>query len=344
MAYFHFSTRTKKILLAAAFAVSLSACSVLKVGYSLAPTLINWQLSGYVTLDEQQHAILDQHVNRLHEWHRNSQLPLYADFLDRLNNRLHAGGPFTTDELMRFRRELSPAWRALVDQTALVLADVTLTLSDAQFTQIEDRIASDHRALRKRHAHLSAPERLENRTDVWQECMKYFFGELSELQQARISHGVAAMIDPGPWWEHRETRLHKTLAMMRESAAKRPPRDQVIQTVRRRMLSYGTSRDQAVQRRIDQALSESLELISQFLNTATPTQLTHARKLFARHAQDLRELARISTTKVNPNPLLFGRHLFGMAGLARNMGPLLPMHFTTVDKDDRSSARTVAQR
>ena len=62
----------------------MSACSAVKIGYSQAPALAYWYLDGYADFTDAQSLQVKGDLNRLQAWHRQTQLPAYADLLHKL--------------------------------------------------------------------------------------------------------------------------------------------------------------------------------------------------------------------------------------------------------------------
>lgn len=65
----------------------LSSCS-LRWSYNLLDWLVAWEVSEYVSLNREQKKQLNKSVDDFQRWHRKTQLPLYADFLQHLESQL----------------------------------------------------------------------------------------------------------------------------------------------------------------------------------------------------------------------------------------------------------------
>ena len=106
-------------------ALSLGACSAIKLGYNQLPDISYWWLDGYVDVREPQVTRLRDEIARLHAWHRQTELPRYASLLDNL--ALLATGParvLTCDTVPHASNEISVvepmarALRELMEETA----------------------------------------------------------------------------------------------------------------------------------------------------------------------------------------------------------------------------------
>lgn len=79
--------RSFNIVILIASCLLISSCS-LRWSYNLLDWLVAWEVSEYVSLDRQQKKQLDKSVDNFHHWHRTTQLPLYAEFLQQLESQL----------------------------------------------------------------------------------------------------------------------------------------------------------------------------------------------------------------------------------------------------------------
>ena len=87
-----------------AVVVMLPACSVIKITYNQAPELLYWYFDAYVDFTGAQSPLVKAELNRLHAWHRQTQLPGYTLLLQ--------------DAQRKVRGDLSPS------QACVIFADV----------------------------------------------------------------------------------------------------------------------------------------------------------------------------------------------------------------------------
>lgn len=87
-----------------AVVVMLPACSVIKITYNQAPELLYWYFDGYVDFTGAQSPQIKADLNRLHAWHRQTQLPGYILLLQ--------------DAQRQVRGDLNPS------QVCVIFADV----------------------------------------------------------------------------------------------------------------------------------------------------------------------------------------------------------------------------
>ena len=90
------STRIGGIILALAFALGLSACSAIKLGYNSLPNLAFLWLDGYVDFSDDQQPLVRDELARLHAWHRQQELPRVLELLARMEQM--TPGEFTAQQ------------------------------------------------------------------------------------------------------------------------------------------------------------------------------------------------------------------------------------------------------
>ena len=67
--------------------LALAACSAVRVAYDNGPSLAGLWLDRWLDLDRQQEAALEPALQRWFEWHRASELPVYAERMGRWRER-----------------------------------------------------------------------------------------------------------------------------------------------------------------------------------------------------------------------------------------------------------------
>ena len=55
----------------------INSCGLVKTVYNNAPEALGWWLDGYFDFTQTQKSILNPALHRLHDWHRQNQLPSY---------------------------------------------------------------------------------------------------------------------------------------------------------------------------------------------------------------------------------------------------------------------------
>lgn len=116
----------------------MSGCSV-KLLYNNADRLIRWEVSDFVDFDKAQRAYFDGQLAHVLYWHRQTQLPMYAELFASMPQRALEG--ITTDEFAALA-QTAEGWGAEIEERALPLAtQILLSLSAKQRQKLPVRLA-----------------------------------------------------------------------------------------------------------------------------------------------------------------------------------------------------------
>lgn len=280
-----------------------TACSMVKIGYEMAPTLARWEISEYVTFDGAQQVMADQRLEHLHEWHRSTQVPGYVAWLSRAAQRLEplaradAAGPdgqirpalaIDADELAQWRLQAFGYVEPMFLATARPFAELALTFTAAQLDEIERALKKRNDELQSRYAVSDQRKTQDRRVERWQERLEYFLGPLTEKQQARLDRRVRALPAFTGWWESRLERQREAMVLLRQLSAEQPDLETAEREVRSMFRRWGQSRQAMARPQAGGTVHRSDQIIADMLAIATPAQFAHARKLLAGFAEDLR--------------------------------------------------------
>lgn len=176
--------------------LALGACSAVRLAYNQADRLLAWKIDDYVDLDREQQALFRQIFDGIWRWHRQTQLPAYAGELEALAQKADGDGLGRAD----FDALLAQVERyadAINEQLQPLYVQILPTLSEAQLTQIERRLADElaARVEAREDSEKAAPgKRLQSRIEDW-------IGRTTPAQQELIADwaGAGQATDP-QWW------------------------------------------------------------------------------------------------------------------------------------------------
>lgn len=286
------SRRPGRWLLILTLSVLLSACSMFRIGYNMAPTLLDWRISRYVTFNEAQQEIVDENLVALHEWHRKTQLPAYVAFLDQLTDRLSASDVRPgIDDLTRWRRQMMQAWNALPPVLSPAVADVVLTLSSGQLDQIKRQLVVDDARTAERYQQDASPAaQTEARMQRWQERAEWFLGDLTLTQKARLEERLKVAPSSSHWLKNRTLRRQQGFDLIRKFVTERTSRKQAVEQLHQWLSSYGRASAAANADPRQSSAHYADETMAQILALATPTQMRHLVSKLNGFATELRSL------------------------------------------------------
>lgn len=124
--------------------LTLVGCSLTQTAYNRADWWALREIQRYVTLDPEQRVMTRAALSDFHQWHRDTQLPRYADALDEASDALSEplSAEAWTSWLERLEQLLSDSLQPLPERAAPLIAQ----LSDAQIEEFWERFQARREA------------------------------------------------------------------------------------------------------------------------------------------------------------------------------------------------------
>lgn len=226
--------RVKTLIIGLLFLLAgplLSGCSALRLGYGNGSQLAWWWVDGYFDFSREQAPLVKKGIDRWFEWHRYTQLPVYAEFLAQARQRVtEPTTPALACALQDRVRELAePA----IERAIAEFADVVPGLAEPQFKHLEQRYAKSNDEMRADFLQADPDERLRESTKRAVERLERIYGSLGDAQLKLLSTVVAnSPFNPEAWLAERQRRQRDTLATLRKLVADKPEREARIAALR----------------------------------------------------------------------------------------------------------------
>jgi hypothetical protein len=280
-----------------AFAVLLVGCSVLRIGYSQAPTFAYWWIDGYVDLNGEQSLKLRERLDRWFEWHRRVEMPRYAALLARAQREVMEP-TLTTAQLCAWRDEAQRRLDAALDEATPAFSELMLSLSPEQIGHLERKLAKDGDELKRDFAQPDKAERAKVSFKRTLERYENLYGTLDEAQRTKLGQLLAASpFDADRWLAERERRNSGLLTMLTTVAAAgrdaTPAQAQAqaqaaVRVLAERALRSPRPEYRAYQERLTQ---ENCALAAAMHNATTTAQRQYARDKLKSWENDVRLIA-----------------------------------------------------
>ncbi len=284
-------------IIGVAFALLLVGCSVLRIGYSQAPTLAYWWIDGYVDLNDEQTPKLREAIDRWFEWHRRVEMPRYAALLARAQREVMEP-TLSTAQLCAWRDEAQRRLDAALDEATPALGALMASLTPEQIRHMERKMAKDGEELKADFAQPDKAERAKGAFKRTLERYENLYGKLDDAQRAKLAQLLAASpFDAERWLAERERRNSGLVAMLNNvSTAGRdatPAQAQAqaqaaVRVLAERALRSPRPEYRAYQERLTQ---ENCALAAAMHNATTPAQRQHARDKLKSWEEDVRLIA-----------------------------------------------------
>ena len=179
-----------RFFLLAISALALAACSTTRLAYDNADTVLRFMASSYLDLDAAQSDDLTPRIVRFLQWHRSSELPVYAALLRSASRRAAEG--ITAEDVAWGLANVRLRYRRLAAKAAEDAAPVLATLASAQLAALERKLAEDNEKFAKKFLSSDDKERRRAQLKRMLERFRDFAGELTPEQEARIERFALA--------------------------------------------------------------------------------------------------------------------------------------------------------
>jgi hypothetical protein len=182
------SFRIGRWLAAALLVGSLAGCGTQFV-YNRLGWLTHYYLSSHVSLDGSQSSELRANLREFFVWHRRTELPRYASFLDRF--AAAAGGPLTREQLESGSGEIESFVRASITHGAPDAARWLDGLRPQQLDELFANLEKKEQESRKEHCSVEPAKRREKSVERFIENVEDWTGRLRRVQRELIAERLA---------------------------------------------------------------------------------------------------------------------------------------------------------
>jgi hypothetical protein len=279
--------------LALGLTACLSACSLVVTGYNNAPQLLmaTW-IDPHLDLTAAQSRQTKADLTQVLAWHRQQQLPLYADWLVRMQQL--APQQVQAEQVCRLADEIRDSLKPLAAQMETPLATLALSLQAPQLDTMKARFDKDNSTWRQDwKLDGSSQDRLEVQTEKGQKNAERFYGKVSKAQQAQLRLlAQSSGFDAERTYAERlrqQTDMLQTLQTIGTAQRNLTTARPTVRDWLQRSLNTPDEDDAAYLKK-RQALN--CQAAAQFHNSTTAEQRANAVKVLKAYEADVRELMR----------------------------------------------------
>lgn len=123
------------ILISCLTMLMLTSCSSRQLGYRYAETLISWQAGNYVSLTDEQTALLREETDKFLQWHAETQMPGYHQLLNDIY-RLLQTPEIEAETIAGYSDEMALYWQQIREQLIAPSVRLLQSLSDEQVIEL----------------------------------------------------------------------------------------------------------------------------------------------------------------------------------------------------------------
>src|SRR4030095_16894885 len=184
--------RILRLFAAVALAAMASGCAMVQTVYSHLDTYAAYKADEYFDLDPLQKQDFRARFDRLHDWHRQQQLPEYAAFLAQIEARLQKQP--TREDVIWITEGLKSRYRIMVRRATPDAAAVLATVRPEQLKPLQRQWDDDNRKFAREHRLKAGPEeRKRARAERALDEIRKWTSNLTAEQEQRITALTDAM-------------------------------------------------------------------------------------------------------------------------------------------------------
>lgn len=265
--------------------LGLSACTT-KMAYNFLDWAIEWKVQRLVKLHGEQKLMTKRAIKDFHQWHRATQLPQYAEYLQQLQKRLNAG-PWTGEEIHAETDKIQLLVDLSVERALPDAAEVLATLSDAQVKELLASVAEERDEYKEDYVDISERKRQKK---YYKEFLKHaqdWLGPLSSAQKKQIEKWSESL-QPFETLNLQQQKIWEdTLA---EILVKRADKNALLEELKGLMFHRTDNWQPELEQILDYNQKISYELVAELLNGMSEQQRKHLNKKISEYVKLLGEL------------------------------------------------------
>lgn len=266
-----------------------SGCSMLRVGYGHFDSVAAWMAHDYFDLNADQRDLFAQRFERLHAWHRQNQLPEYAQFLSDIQSRARRG--LRETDVLWVVDGFRQRYARIAIRGAADAADLLATLTPEQIESLRQQLDKDNRKfLREHRVNDSAAERRKVVRERMLSQLRDWVGSLNDIQEARVT----ALLQTMPLVDklRHEDRLRRQREFFVLLEIRNGDRTAFAQRLRDWLEHWEAERSTEQKRLFDESWKKRAELYAAVDHMLTPAQRQHLQHRLQDYIDDFRDLSK----------------------------------------------------
>ena len=273
------TTRTA-IALMAVIALFFSGCSSVRLAYGHLDWWMDRTLNKYLDLDGAQEDLLQQRVDEFHRWHRQTQLPRYADYFEELAATVDSADA-NPAQLDAIEQQVDTFWHSSVTMLSDLMLPILVQLDQKQIDQLAENIEEEREESLKKWEKAQRKREKEFRKQA-----ERWLGDLTDAQEAMIDRQVASTtFDP----KRRDAQRQLWSDTFLDALRNKP--DGYQKKLRQLLVDPQDLWPEDYRKMQDQLRDQARALAVEILESITPEQRTHLKTTLLEYAADFRHLA-----------------------------------------------------
>ena len=182
--------------------ILLTGCST-KFAYKNADWLAYWYVDDYVSLNETQEDLLDEHLKTWLDWHKNSELPAYIADLKQIRTDIEQGN-ITPSRIIYHNDKVIEHWHSMRTKIVPDLVSLAPSLTEKQVNILFEELAKQEKEKQLKNAKLSEKKRRKRWFTRVENSLENWLGDITSSQHKMVkSLYLAQSPTPQLWSDYR---------------------------------------------------------------------------------------------------------------------------------------------
>ena len=275
--------------------VLLTGCSAVRLTYGQGALLAYWWMDRYLDFTSEQAPLVRGALADWFAWHRQTQLPEYADWLRELQPI--ARDNVTPEMVCQVAQAAQRRIESAYEHAVPLMAPLVRTLTPAQLDHLAQRYARNNKEAERDFLQPDPQDRAEASLKRTVERAEMVYGSLDEPQRELVAAGLATSpFDPQRWLTERRARQQDILRTLRQLHDTQADTAAVQAALRSFALNAARSPRADYRAYREQLELANCALAARLHNALRPAQRQHAVEKLKGWEADLRALAAATRT------------------------------------------------
>jgi vacuolar-type H+-ATPase subunit I/STV1 len=183
--------RTTQLIVIFLLAITIVSCSLVKTAYNNAPEAMHWWLDDYFDFTATQNKKLKPALHALHDWHRQTQLPLYVELLQNIQSDLSKETiePSAVCENMQTMQDMM---QNIQLETTATVVEIAPLLSNQQLSYFQKKLEKRTLKWKSEWLQETREEQIEVRLEKTIDFAEKVYGNLNKTQKNMLKEKLLA--------------------------------------------------------------------------------------------------------------------------------------------------------
>jgi hypothetical protein len=183
--------RTTQLIVIFLLAITIVSCSLVKTAYNNAPEAMHWWLDDYFDFTATQNKKLKPALHALHDWHRQTQLPLYVELLQNIQSDL-SKETIEASAVCENMQTMQDMMQNIQLETTATVVEIAPLLSNQQLSYFQKKLEKRTLKWKSEWLQETREEQIEVRLEKTIDFAEKVYGNLNKSQKNMLKEKLLA--------------------------------------------------------------------------------------------------------------------------------------------------------